>query len=177
MWGALEAGRGQVVQQRSHRESRRCSRLADGLSYPQHLVGDVAAGQGFLVIDHPSSIRTPELVEAPDGSMASTTLPADAHVHSEWSWDSGSDPASPGRMARTCEKAVRQLADPHQSKVVKVMRIRKLGADGPRFRGWCLRCKLDLCIQSNKPSTGNLRGPNSRQKLTLDLLESPYQTH
>jgi histidinol-phosphatase (PHP family) len=35
------------------------------------------------------------------------TLPADAHVHSEWSWDSGSDPASPGRMARTCERAVR----------------------------------------------------------------------
>lgn len=35
------------------------------------------------------------------------TLPADAHVHSEWSWDSGSDPASPGRMARTCEQAVR----------------------------------------------------------------------
>lgn len=35
------------------------------------------------------------------------TLPADAHVHSEWSWDAGSDPASPGRMARTCEHAVR----------------------------------------------------------------------
>lgn len=35
------------------------------------------------------------------------TLPADAHVHSEWSWDSGSDPASPGRMAKTCERAVR----------------------------------------------------------------------
>ncbi|WP_100365811.1 PHP domain-containing protein [Diaminobutyricimonas aerilata] len=35
------------------------------------------------------------------------TLPADAHVHSEWSWDSGSDPASPGRMARACERAVR----------------------------------------------------------------------
>lgn len=34
-------------------------------------------------------------------------LPADAHVHSEWSWDSGSDPASPGRLARTCEQAVR----------------------------------------------------------------------
>lgn len=34
------------------------------------------------------------------------TLPADAHVHSEWSWDSGSDPASPGRMRRTCERAV-----------------------------------------------------------------------
>lgn len=35
------------------------------------------------------------------------TLPADSHVHSEWSWDSGSDPSSPGRMARTCEQAVR----------------------------------------------------------------------
>lgn len=35
------------------------------------------------------------------------SLPADAHVHSEWSWDSGSDPASPGRMQRTCEQAVR----------------------------------------------------------------------
>ncbi|MFZ7089228.1 PHP domain-containing protein [Curtobacterium sp. RRHDQ10] len=34
-------------------------------------------------------------------------LPADAHVHSEFSWDSGSDPASPGRMVRTCERAVR----------------------------------------------------------------------
>jgi len=36
-----------------------------------------------------------------------TTLPADAHVHSEWSWDAGSDPASPGSMDRTCERAVR----------------------------------------------------------------------
>ncbi|WP_235510835.1 PHP domain-containing protein [Curtobacterium sp. Leaf261] len=34
-------------------------------------------------------------------------LPADAHVHSEWSWDAGSDPASHGSMARTCERAVR----------------------------------------------------------------------
>ncbi|WIB68732.1 PHP domain-containing protein [Curtobacterium sp. MCBD17_035] len=34
-------------------------------------------------------------------------LPGDGHVHSEWSWDSGSDPASPGRMVRTCEQAVR----------------------------------------------------------------------
>lgn len=33
-------------------------------------------------------------------------LPADAHVHSEWSWDYGSDPASLGSMARTCERAV-----------------------------------------------------------------------
>jgi histidinol-phosphatase (PHP family) len=39
--------------------------------------------------------------------MMNVTLPADAHVHSEWSWDSGSDPASPGRMRRTCEQAVR----------------------------------------------------------------------
>jgi histidinol-phosphatase (PHP family) len=36
-----------------------------------------------------------------------TTLPADAHVHSEWSWDHGSDPASSGSMARSCERAVR----------------------------------------------------------------------
>lgn len=36
-----------------------------------------------------------------------TSLPADTHVHSEWSWDFGSDPASVGSMARTCERAVR----------------------------------------------------------------------
>jgi len=36
-----------------------------------------------------------------------TTLPADAHVHSEWSWDYGSDPASLGSMERICEQAVR----------------------------------------------------------------------
>jgi histidinol-phosphatase (PHP family) len=36
-----------------------------------------------------------------------TTLPADAHVYSEWSWDAGSDPASRGSMGRTCERAVR----------------------------------------------------------------------
>ncbi|NLP83801.1 PHP domain-containing protein [Microbacterium sp. CFH 90308] len=35
------------------------------------------------------------------------TLPADSHVHSEWSWDHGSDPASPGSMIRICERAVR----------------------------------------------------------------------
>ena len=35
------------------------------------------------------------------------TLPADAHVHSEWSWDCGSDPASHGSMVRTCERALR----------------------------------------------------------------------
>ena len=34
-------------------------------------------------------------------------LPADAHVHSEWSWDAGSDPASAGSMRRTCEQAIR----------------------------------------------------------------------
>lgn len=36
------------------------------------------------------------------------TLPADAHVHSEWSWDTGG-PASDaaGRMQATCERAVR----------------------------------------------------------------------
>jgi histidinol-phosphatase (PHP family) len=36
-----------------------------------------------------------------------TSLPADAHVHSEWSWDYGSDPASLGSMDRICERAVR----------------------------------------------------------------------
>jgi histidinol-phosphatase (PHP family) len=35
-----------------------------------------------------------------------SNLPADAHVHSEWSWDAGSDPASHGSMRRTCEHAV-----------------------------------------------------------------------
>ncbi|GGL12802.1 histidinol-phosphatase (PHP family) [Curtobacterium luteum] len=35
------------------------------------------------------------------------TLPADAHVHSEFSWDAGSDPSSVGSMRRTCERAVR----------------------------------------------------------------------
>lgn len=33
-------------------------------------------------------------------------LPADAHVHSEWSWDYGSDPSSAGAMGRICERAV-----------------------------------------------------------------------
>lgn len=36
-----------------------------------------------------------------------TPLPADAHVHSEWSWDHGADPASRGSMVRTCERAMR----------------------------------------------------------------------
>jgi len=35
------------------------------------------------------------------------TLTADAHVHSEWSWDAGADPASAGSMSRICERAVR----------------------------------------------------------------------
>jgi histidinol-phosphatase (PHP family) len=36
------------------------------------------------------------------------TLPADAHVHSEWSWDTGGPASSAaGRMRRTCERAVR----------------------------------------------------------------------
>lgn len=35
------------------------------------------------------------------------TLTADAHVHSEWSWDAGSDPASAGAMNRICARAVR----------------------------------------------------------------------
>lgn len=34
-------------------------------------------------------------------------LPADAHVHSEWSWDAGSDPAAVGSMERICARAVR----------------------------------------------------------------------
>lgn len=33
-------------------------------------------------------------------------LTADAHVHSEWSWDAGADPASVGTMERTCARAV-----------------------------------------------------------------------
>ncbi|MEL5990064.1 PHP domain-containing protein [Microbacterium phosphatis] len=36
-----------------------------------------------------------------------TSLTADAHVHSEWSWDAGSDPASVGTMDRICARAVR----------------------------------------------------------------------
>ena len=37
-----------------------------------------------------------------------TTLPADAHVHSEWSWDTGGPrSAAAGTMRRTCERAVR----------------------------------------------------------------------
>ena len=35
------------------------------------------------------------------------TLTADAHVHSEWSWDAGSDPSSVGAMDRICERAGR----------------------------------------------------------------------
>ncbi|WP_144763193.1 PHP domain-containing protein [Curtobacterium sp. 9128] len=35
------------------------------------------------------------------------TLPADAHVHSQFSWDAGSDPASVDLMRRTCARAVR----------------------------------------------------------------------
>ncbi|HEY7008184.1 MAG TPA: PHP domain-containing protein [Jatrophihabitantaceae bacterium] len=41
------------------------------------------------------------------GSVAAVMLPADAHVHSEYSWDAGSDPASPGLMRRMCEHAIR----------------------------------------------------------------------
>lgn len=36
-----------------------------------------------------------------------TALPADAHVHSEWSWDWASVPGAQGSMARMCERAVR----------------------------------------------------------------------
>jgi len=39
-------------------------------------------------------------------SVVMTTLPADAHVHSEWSWDAGSDPASAGTMQRICARAM-----------------------------------------------------------------------
>jgi len=36
------------------------------------------------------------------------TLPADGHVHSEWSWDTGGPAsAAAGRMRRTCDRAVR----------------------------------------------------------------------
>ncbi|MDQ0642264.1 PHP domain-containing protein [Microbacterium murale] len=35
-----------------------------------------------------------------------TDLTADAHVHSEWSWDAGSDPSSAGAMDRMCARAV-----------------------------------------------------------------------
>jgi histidinol-phosphatase (PHP family) len=35
------------------------------------------------------------------------SLAADAHVHSEWSWDAGSDPASAGAMRRICDRATR----------------------------------------------------------------------
>ena len=34
-------------------------------------------------------------------------LTADAHVHSEWSWDAGSDPSSAGAMERICARASR----------------------------------------------------------------------
>jgi histidinol-phosphatase (PHP family) len=36
-----------------------------------------------------------------------TNLPADAHTHSEWSWDWGSHPESSGSMVRMCERAVK----------------------------------------------------------------------
>lgn len=36
------------------------------------------------------------------------TLPADAHVHSEWSWDTGGpESGAAGTMRRTCDRAVR----------------------------------------------------------------------
>ncbi|BDI24047.1 PHP domain-containing protein [Herbiconiux sp. L3-i23] len=35
-----------------------------------------------------------------------TALPADAHVHSEWSWDTGGHAHAPGRMALACERAL-----------------------------------------------------------------------
>lgn len=35
------------------------------------------------------------------------TLPADSHVHSEWSWDTGGpDSFAAGRMVSMCERAV-----------------------------------------------------------------------
>lgn len=36
-----------------------------------------------------------------------TDLTADTHVHSEWSWDAGSDPSSAGAMERICARASR----------------------------------------------------------------------
>lgn len=42
------------------------------------------------------------------GNDVIMTLPADAHVHSEWSWDTGGpQSAAAGTMRRTCERAVR----------------------------------------------------------------------
>ncbi|WIB59374.1 PHP domain-containing protein [Curtobacterium sp. MCLR17_007] len=41
------------------------------------------------------------------GSVGTMTLPADAHVHSQFSWDAGSDPGSVDLMRRTCARAVR----------------------------------------------------------------------
>lgn len=38
--------------------------------------------------------------------MIGGMLPADSHVHSEWSWDTGGPDANPGRMAATCRRAV-----------------------------------------------------------------------
>lgn len=39
--------------------------------------------------------------------MRMASLTADAHVHSEWSWDAGSDAASAGAMRRICDRATR----------------------------------------------------------------------
>lgn len=33
-------------------------------------------------------------------------LTADAHVHSEWSWDAGSLPSSDETMSRSCARAI-----------------------------------------------------------------------
>lgn len=41
------------------------------------------------------------------GSLGTMTMPADAHVHSQFSWDAGSDPGSVDLMRRTCARAVR----------------------------------------------------------------------
>jgi PHP domain len=47
-------------------------------------------------------IRMAELIRASQaGMMPGVVLPADSHVHSEWSWD-----APDGSMERTCARAV-----------------------------------------------------------------------
>ena len=52
----------------------------------------------------PSSSESAEVVTCHDGDM---DLPADSHVHSEWSWDTGGPGSeADGTMLRTCERAV-----------------------------------------------------------------------
>ena len=52
----------------------------------------------------PSSSESAVVVTCHDGDM---DLPADSHVHSEWSWDTGGPGSeADGTMLRTCERAV-----------------------------------------------------------------------